>query len=867
MNHSVRRCIHAAVLLSILVPGTFALDLSPKRPVVIVRSHGGEPVGYGASMLQRHLAKISGRPVTVLRKDAPPADAIVAHVGRTEYVQKRFGGRLDKLPRDESYIIRVEGDRIILAGKGARGAENAVMEFLRKYCGIEQYIPGEIGTVYTKAIPLVLADSDETYTPPFVQRLMYSPVRDQREHDSIQEWLRFHHRAQTIDYHHSFFKLLKQTEYGKSHPEYFSLVNGRRRVFTENVHSAWQPCMTNAEGIRVMAEEVIRRFDADPDLLSVSIAVNDGGGYCECKNCRPLWDVGKGAGECSRLYYSYANRVAEIVEKKYPDKILGCLGYSSAGAPTDAVPAHRMIMPFITLTSMGAITDVVWEENIKAQIDQIARNTSQFGVYEYIHGAGTFIPLIFDTTLARTLKYAYSKGCRAVYFETGLQNWGLDVYKYALAMRMVWDPELDVSAYKDGFFKDFYGPSGPAMRRYFEAAEKAWRRIPRKPGILMRRERQMALFSEELVADCETALSDALVAAPDEIVARRVLMTKRDFALTAALVRRYWAGVHALEALDRKAPKSEVIGLLAPVAGPENDYDLLYAAGPVHDIYRTIQEPGESRVRMEATYSEARASLFSSLLDDVAQKVRANPRLRPADVAMMQVRDVFASADASAGANALMFDAAKTASCVARAPRVATAPVLDGKLTEAVWERAGVADRFVAYGKGGAAKFVTTVRLLGADGKLFLGFDCKQPTDVFWAAAVGRDGRVWVDDSIEILFNRPGETDENRFIQVIINCEGVIWDRMGKDKSWDAPVTVKTAKVADGWQLEMSLPETTIAEYSVGGATRFNAVRNKQKTRMGRTERIHVTYEEISNWFPAFKGNVHLLSRGWLLLD
>ena len=91
------------------------------------------------------------------------------------------------------------------------------------------------------------------------------------------EWLNFHHRAKTINYHHNMYTLLKQTEYGQTHPEYFSEVNGRRRVFTKNVSSAWQACMTHPDGIRVVAEEIIRRFDADPTLLSVSIASNDGG--------------------------------------------------------------------------------------------------------------------------------------------------------------------------------------------------------------------------------------------------------------------------------------------------------------------------------------------------------------------------------------------------------------------------------------------------------------------------------------------------------------------------------------------------------------------------------------------------------------
>ena len=861
-----RSIICLCMLAVALTPTVEGLDLSSARPIAILRGKGGGPVAYGTRYLKKHLEKAAGRPVIVVQRGEPPANAILVHIGRTDFVQKHYGDRLDKLPRAESYVIETKGDQIILAGKGGQGSQNAAIEFLRIYCGVEQYIPGETGTVYTLKAPIVLGEVSVTHTPPFFHRLMYTPARNSREHERLYEWLTFNHRVTQVRFHHNLWRLLKQTEHAQAHPEFFSYVNGIRRIFKKNVNSAWQPCMTDEDGIKVVANEIMKAFDKQPDLLSVSIAVNDGGNYCECETCKPLWLDGEDKfGICGKLYYTYANRLAEIVSKKYPDRILGCLGYSSAGVPPDGMKAHPMVMPFVTIAAERATTDALWAEHIKHPIDQVAKNTHQFGVYEYIHGGGMFVPFIFDKRIEQTIKYAYSKGCRAAYLETGQQNWGLDVYKYALVLRLLWNPDLDVKVWKDRFFTSFYGASAPAMREYFDISERAWGRVEHVP-VLHRKEEQMSLFTEGMVTECADALGAALKQAPNDLVAQRVLMSKRAFSASAALIRRYWAGVRAQKTTTEKGTTVDALRILAAVAGPDNDYELLFNNGPVNDLYMTIQSPGEASVRMQATYTEARTKLFRRVLDDVLRQVRERPKLRPRDVALREVQRLFSSVPASPGRNALMFDALNVGSCIARVKRVKNAPVLDGKLEDEAWQKADVLGDYSAYGKGGMAKYRTEARIIQADKKLLFGFDCRQ-SDALWAAAGLRDGRVWTDDSIEILINRPGETNPDNYMQFIVNVEGTIFDRKKGDTRWNGPIEVKASATKGGWQLEAALPLSAVREYIVAGSLHVNLVRNKQKTRVVRGVRRLEDYDEISSWFPSFKGNANLLSRGWLLFD
>ena len=50
------------------------------------------------------------------------------------------------------------------------------------------------------------------------------------------------------------------------------------------------------------------------------------------------------------------------------------------------------------------------------------------------------------------------------------------------------------------------------------------------------------------------------------------------------------------------------------------------------------------------------------------------------------------------------------------------------------------------------------------------------------------------------------ETDPERFLQVIVNVEGTVFDIRDGDSKWNAPFEHKVAPADHGWQLEVALP-------------------------------------------------------------
>ena len=91
---------------------------------------------------------------------------------------------------------------------------------------------------------------------------------------------------------------------------------------------------------------------------------------------------------------------------------------------------------------------------------------------------------------------------------------------------------------------------------------------------------------------------------------------------------------------------------------------------------------------------------------------------------------------------------------------------LDGKLDEAVWQKAVKFDKFFTHNTTRAAQAGTEVYLLYDNSNIYLGFKCFQDRPAK-AKATGRTGKVYSDDSVEMMID-PNAT-ENRYFHFLTN--------------------------------------------------------------------------------------------------
>jgi hypothetical protein len=127
-----------------------------------------------------------------------------------------------------------------------------------------------------------------------------------------------------------------------------------------------------------------------------------------------------------------------------------------------------------------------------------------------------------------------------------------------------------------------------------------------------------------------------------------------------------------------------------------------------------------------------------------------------------------------------------------------------------------------------------------------------------------RDGRVWREDGIEVLLNRPSDTTPEQRMQAIVSTSGNIFDYYDGKATWDGDIEVKTLLKPDSYVIEMSLPVKDVGmDPAKERFLRINFVRNVY----ARKEMQGGEPKEISNWYLTPFSNLDPKARGWLVFN
>jgi hypothetical protein len=121
----------------------------------------------------------------------------------------------------------------------------------------------------------------------------------------------------------------------ETHPETFGLADGKRDPQA-------QPCLTNADLVPVVVENVRRWLRTDPGASVISVSLGDFAKFCACGPCRTTI-AGYGRSGC---LLHFVNRVAAALEKDHPDLLVSTLAYHwfARAPPTKPVEVHRNVV-------------------------------------------------------------------------------------------------------------------------------------------------------------------------------------------------------------------------------------------------------------------------------------------------------------------------------------------------------------------------------------------------------------------------------------------------------------------------------------------------------------------------------------------
>jgi hypothetical protein len=146
----------------------------------------------------------------------------------------------------------------------------------------------------------------------------------------------------------------------------------------------------------------------------------------------------------------------------------------------------------------------------------------------------------------------------------------------------------------------------------------------------------------------------------------------------------------------------------------------------------------------------------------------------------------------------------------ARIPRFETAPVIDGQLTDGIWQTAAVFGDFLQIQPGdNVAPSSPTEVLIGYDAKhLYIAFRIKQDRDKIRASVARRDN-IFDDDYVGLYldtFNDQRQAYAIFFNPLGIQADGTFSESNGEDYSVDLVMESKGVLTEDGFTIEAAIP-------------------------------------------------------------
>jgi len=850
----------------------------------------------GATDLIHYVARITSRTLPLVAEDrglyrrqgtawkltrfspeAPaPQPGVRIHVGWTRRALREVGKAALEGKDMDAFLIRATPDAVFLVGKNDWGTAYACWEFLEAHGNVRWFMPGEFGEDVPQQETLIVPEGERLYEPAYGHRQYSYATGGWRDGREQLDWLARNRVRARLYYHHNLYQVFDPGKWAAKHPDVFPILGGKRRTPGRGNSGGWQPCLTHPAAVEITMDYAREFFKKRRTAGSISLGINDGGGYCECARCLKTVDESlPEAGRRSRWFFEYANAVAERFDEEFPHRCIGFLLYGRCKLPPKDLEIHPRLIGFLVKTSSSLIT-----EEGKREFDELLaeqrKYTPHFALYDWFYGAQLYIPRLQIRQAKYWLEHGYEMGARHIKAEAYM-NWGLDGFKYWLHARLMWAPSRDVDAMLDEFFPRFFKESAGPMREYFRIVEE----LTVKPVMAVaedgtehpvnfgfRQPKQFDSFPPEAVQRCEPLLDEAAQLARAFVVQKRVAYYRSGFDVAKRMTLQYHLGKKALPLLGDPETLPEGMPHLVAALQQVREAHELYEWRLTGDWHCVTSPYGITpNASIFEVPSRGRIAAATTLARGAVDALRARggavtPALAAQALGAVLERSLARIGDRNAYdlcKREIVPMAGKIAIC-----NRAAAPAIDGRLDDECWQRAAVHSDFIQGDTIKPAEFRTEMRTAHDGSRLFVAFRCRQDPAKMLLWTTNRDGRVWREESVELLLNRPADTKAEERCQVIVGARGNIFDYFNGSAKWDGDIAVGARLENDGYVVELSVPLADIGwAPSKERFLRANFARNvyaREQLRGGNPR-------ETSTWYSTAFGNLDPQARGWLIFN
>jgi hypothetical protein len=421
---------------------------------------------WAAGELQHWLKEISGVDIPVGEAGEGPAGPEII-IGYNDLVREKAGAGAPA-DGDESFRYFNRGPDIFIYGGKMRGTMYGVMSFLENEFGCRWYTP-EVSVIPHRERK-VFDRFDHSERPGInVRNDFYFEAFDPlwAARNKMNGSLSVREQPGGVECYwgvHTYYQLVPPSEFYAGHPEYYSLIDGKRD------YSYGQLCLSNPDVLKIVTERIRKIMRENPGYLVYDISQNDWLNPCQCEQCQAI--AKKEGGESGILLW-FVNQVAEAVEEEFPGKYIGTLAYTYTRTPPGHIrPRHNVVIRLCSVECCFAHDFRNGPENrsFLRDLEGWSAIAPNLYIWDYVVNFRHYLmPYPNFGVLQPNIRALRDNHVIGI-MEQGASVKGgeFSELRTYLISKLLWDPDCNADDVIDDFMSGYYGRSGRYIRQYFD---------------------------------------------------------------------------------------------------------------------------------------------------------------------------------------------------------------------------------------------------------------------------------------------------------------------------------------------------------------------------------------------------------------
>ena len=498
---------------------------------IVHNKNSNECERFACAELQKYLYNSLDVPVPIFSDKCPKrGPEILIGNARDNNLAHKLAGK-----SDEAFLIEEYDENIIITGNSSRAILYGVYKFLEAFINFRCFTSD--CETYDKLNELVIEknftlhqDFTFEYREVYFTKAFDASFASKNMLNSNLAQLGPIHggKVKWFNFHHSFGDLISPSEYFDTHPEYFSLIDGKR------IKEHTELCLSNEDVFNLCLNKLKQWIKENPECKIFSIAQDEWMGHfirmaCECPNCKRIDDLNESQ---SGSIIPFVNKLAKAIKDEYPDILIHTFAYQySRKTPKKVIPDNNIIVRLCNIECSWSksieelATNNPQSESFKFYNDLIdwSKITNRLYIWDYcVNFRNYLLPFPNLTVLEKNINLYKKNNVKGVLMQGNFSFGGggyLDELKSYVTARLLRDDAKPLNVLIEEFCNAYYGKESS---KYIMNYIYMWEERVKDYDLWLYDDADSELFDDDLIKQSYEYFNNALDVCTDEVRKQRI---------------------------------------------------------------------------------------------------------------------------------------------------------------------------------------------------------------------------------------------------------------------------------------------------------------------------------------------------------